>query len=189
MIRMGNVCVVEQSTKGVAIEMIEDRAIIMLKVALGAREKAAKRLTLAGPLQASGGEPQSLWCGPDSWFLMSSKCSGSVLIEDCRRELDGILHNAVDYTAALIGIRLSGPGAEELLASGSGIDFRFERLPSGSCCRTQLAQLVATIVVAGKNRFEVFVESSFKRYVLAWMNDSAHIAALAAKAPQQGVLP
>ena len=180
---------VEQSTKAVAIEMIEDRAIIMLKVALDAREEAAKRLVLAGPLQASGGEPQSLWCGPDSWFLMSRKYSGSVLIEDCKRELDGILHNAVDYTAALICISLSGPGAEELLASGSGVDFRFERLPSGSCCRTQLAQIVATIVVTGKDRFEVFVESNFKRYVLDWINDSAHIAALAATARQQGILP
>ncbi len=175
---------VEQASRDVTIELIEDRTIVMLKVALGAADKTVRRLALAGPSQAVGGDPRSLWRGPDSWFLMSSKYSGAVLIKDCERKLDGILHNAVDYSAALIGFSLSGPGAEELLASGSGVDFRFERFPPGSCCRTQLAQIGATIVAAAKDRFEVFVESGFRRYILDWMNDTSNIAVLASTAQE-----
>lgn len=185
MIRTGSVCVAKRSYNGVAIETIENRAIVMLKVALSAAEQASKRLGLADQSQAAGGEPQSLWCGPDCWLLMSSKHSAAVLVESCERELDGILHHAVDFGAALTGIGLSGPGAEELLACGSGVDFRFEKFPPGSCCRTQLARIGATIVASGKDRFEVFVESSFKRYILDWMDDMLGIAAAATIARQQ----
>lgn len=175
---------VEPSSMGVTTELIEDRTIVMLKVAIGVAEKAAERLALAGPLEAAGEDPRSFWCGPDWWLLVSRKRSGPALIEDCERELDGLLHNAVDYTASLTGIRLSGPGAAELLASGCGIDFRIERFPPGSCCRTQLALIGATIAAAGEDRFEVFVESSFRRYILDWIDDTSNIAALAAAAQQ-----
>lgn len=166
-------------TLATTIESFAPGAIVMLKLTLGSAADAARRLQLAEPLRVSGVDPRSVWFGPDCWFLMSRETSAETMIERCNLELPGILHNAVDYSAALAAIRIAGPAAETLLASGSGVDFRRQSFAAGSCCRTRLAQVAATVVATGDREFEIFVDRSYERYLLDWLRDSAEIAARA----------
>ena len=151
----------------------------MLKVALGAAEDAAARMSLAAPLTAISGDPNSYWYGPDCWYLTSDTASAPGIIADCESKLDGILHNAVDYSSSLAAFRLSGDSARDVLVSGTGIDLRPSKFVTGICKRTRLAGILAMITAIDTDSFEIFVERSYATYFENWLRDTASIVSLA----------
>ena len=157
---------------------IERRSIVMLKVALGAAEDAVNRMHLAAPLKAVEGDPASYWYGPDCWYLSSETETATEIVEECRGKLDGVLYNAVDYSASLAKFRLSGDGAREVLASGTGIDLRQSKLAARTCMQTRLAGILAMITVIGDSDFEIFVDRSYANYFEKWLSDTASIVLL-----------
>ena len=174
-IRMGSACVAEQTDKSVSIERIDDLSIVSLKVSRKSLESACNRLQLASPTRASSGDPRSLWLGPDRWLLVSTSTTPDVIVRNCQETLTGIVHNAVDYSAGLTVFRLGGPNASQTLASGSGLDFRPEKYPLHTCCRTRLAQVAAVIVAAAAGRFDVYVDRSYGTYLTNWLADVSRI--------------
>lgn len=162
----------------VSIERIENLSIVTLKVAGHSIESARDKLQLASPASASGLEPRSLWFGPDRWMLVSSTLSAESMLQKCEQALVDVLHNAVDYSAGLAIFRVTGPGARDLLAAGCGIDFRAEKFPVDSCCRTRLAQIAAIIVAEGPEQFELYVDRSYEVYLDEWLRDSLSISDL-----------
>lgn len=156
-------------------DRIEKRSIVSLKVARNSIGRACDCMNLAGPLQASGNEPRSLWLGPDRWLLVSETTAADVIVDSCERALAGVLHNAVDYTAGLAVFRLAGCGARQLLATGTGIDLRPDSFPPGSCCRTRLAQVAAVITVDASERFEVYVDRSYGDFLSDWLAVSSSV--------------
>ena len=121
----------EQSNNGVSIERIEDLSIISLKVSRKSPDYARDKLQLASPLCIAGRDPRSIWLGPYQWLLVSSSTTADSIVKNCEEALAGILYNAVDYSAALTVFRIVDPDAGQMLASGSGIDFRPEKFPVG----------------------------------------------------------
>jgi heterotetrameric sarcosine oxidase gamma subunit len=177
MIRTGSACVPDQGYSGVSIERIDKLSIVSLRVARKSLERARDIMQLAPPLCVTGGEPRSLWLGPDRWLLVSDSTTAVAIVRNCEETLAGILHNAVDNSAALTAFRISGPGVRDLLASGCGIDFRAQQFPAGNCCRTHLAQIAAVIVAETREQFDVYVDRSYETYLNDWLGDAASICA------------
>ena len=165
----------EQNNSGVSIERIDDLSIVSLKVSSKSLDSAIDGLQLAAPLSASGSDPRSLWMGPDRWLIVSSSMSADLLVKRCEETLADVLHNAVDNSAGLAVFRIAGPGARDLLAAGCGLDFRDEKFPVGNCCRTRFAQIAAVIAAEGPDRFDIYVERSYEKYLGDWLRDSADI--------------
>ncbi len=158
-------------------KQIDDQAIVLLKVSTSAIDSAREKLQLARPLEATGSDPRSLWLSPDRWALISDTKSPDEIIDSCTQALQGIVHNAVDYSSGLAGMRLAGPQAAQLLATGTAVDLRSDKFPVGSCCRTCLAQVAAVIVAAAPGIFDVYVDRSYETYLDDWFAESSSILA------------
>ncbi len=170
----------EQRNSDVSIERIDNLSIVSLKVSSKSVDSAANRMQLASPGSASGSDPRSLWFGPDRWLLVSSSMSAESMIKKCEEALADVLHNAVDNSAGLAVFRVAGPGARDLLAADCGLDFRSEKFPVGTCCRTQLAQIAAIITAEGPEQFDIYVDRSYEVYLGDWLRDSLSISERAA---------
>ncbi len=170
----------DQCNNGARIERIENLSIVSLKVSRKSLESARNRLQLTSPTSAIGSDPRSFWLGPDRWLLVSNLTTPDVIVRNCKETLAEILHNAVDYSAGLVVLRIVGPNAAQLLATGSGIDFRPEKFPIGMCCRTRLAQIAAVIVTETPEQFDIYVDRSYGNYLNDWLTEASSISAHAA---------
>lgn len=164
----------------IRIEPAADRALVSLRVARGAAGDAVQRLGLAQPLSAVGDDPQSLWLGPDHWLLGSQRQTASAMIERCETELAGVLHNAVDQSAAFCVLRVAGGDVRDVLAAGAALDFREAGFPPGGCRPTRFAEVAAAIVATGTDEFEIYVDRGYGAYLRDWLEDTARIAERAA---------
>lgn len=164
----------------IRIERAADRALVSLRVARGAAADAVRRLHLAPPLSAVGDDPQSLWLGPDHWLLASRRQPASAMIERCETELAGVLHNAVDQSAAFSVLRVAGRDVRDVLAAGAALDFRASGFPAGGCRPTRFAQVAVAIVATGTDEFELYVDRGYGKYLRDWLEDTADIAERAA---------
>ena len=161
------------------LNVIEDRTVVMLKMALGGAESVSRKLSLAEPGSMRAGDPTSLWYGPDCWLLSSESRSADELIARCREALAGEFYTAIDYSHALSVFSLSGSGVRDVLASGTGVDLREHVFVPGSCKRTRLAGIAAIIVAVSGDEFEVLVDQSYANYFHSWVSDTASIVELA----------
>ena len=162
------------------IETASRRTVVSLKVARGAADAARQRLGLAAPLCASGDEPRSLWLGPDHWLLTGSPETAERIVELCRSRLAGLLHNAVDLSAGYAVLCVKGDGARDLLACGSGLDFRARSFSRGACRSTRFAQIACTVAAVEADEFELYVDRAYAKYLREWLDDSMTIARRAA---------
>ena len=160
----------------IQIEHGADRALVSLRVARRAADDAVRRLRLAPPLSAAGEDPQSLWLGPDHWLLASRRQTASAMIERCEAELAGVLHNAVDQSAAFAVLRVAGREARDVLAAGAALDFRASGFPPGGCRPTRFAQVAVAIVATGTDEFELYVDRGYGKYLRDWLEDTVRIA-------------
>ena len=160
----------------IQIEHAADRALVSLRVARGAAADAVRRLQLAPPLSAVGDDPRSLWLGPDHWLLASRRQTASAMIERCQAALAGVLHIAVDQSAAYSVLRVAGGHVRDVLAAGAALDFRASGFPPGGCRPTRFAQVAVAIVATGTDEFEIYVDRGYGRYLRDWLEDTAGIA-------------
>ena len=165
----------------IRIAKAPDRSLVSLRVSRQAAVDARQRLDLAPPSCATGEDPRSLWLGPDHWWLVGRPQTAAAMIEQCDTTLAGLLHNAVDQSAAYAALRMEGRGARDVLASGAGLDFRESSFPQGACRPTRLAQIAAVIVAAGTDEFELYVDRGYEKYLCDWLEDSLLIANRAAR--------
>lgn len=168
----------DQRDTGVSIERVEELSIVSLKVSNKSLDDARQRLQLASPLGVAGRDPRSLWLGPDRWLLVSNSTAPDVIVRNCEEALSEIVHNAVNYSAGLAVLRVAGPNVGQLLAAGSGVDFRPEKFPIGTCCRTRFAQVAAVIVKETPEQFDIYVDRSYGNYLSDWLTDASIIESM-----------
>ena len=171
MIRMESACVAEQGNNNVSIDRIGNPSIVSLRVSRKMLDGARDNLQLASPSGTSDGDPRSLWIGPDHWLLVSNSMTPASIVSNCKESFGETLYNALDYSAGLSVLRISGANARELLATGSGLDFRAEEFPIGTCCRTRFAQIAAIVISEGEEQFDIYVDRSYEAYLRAWLMD------------------
>ncbi|WP_426166638.1 sarcosine oxidase subunit gamma family protein [Sandarakinorhabdus sp. DWP1-3-1] len=84
----------------------------------------------------------------------------------------GTTAHVADLTHALIGFTITGRGAADLLAKGTGLDLHPHRLPVGTATRTLFAQ-VDIVIVAGAEGFRILAEPGYAAHLAAWFIDAA----------------
>ena len=72
------------------------------------------------------------------------------------------------------------PNAGQILAAGSGVDFRPEKIAIHTCCRTRLAQIAAVIVAENPEQCDIYADRSYGNYLNDWLTDASSISAHAA---------
>jgi sarcosine oxidase subunit gamma len=156
-------------------ERIDGRSIVSLKVVKAKLDSAREKLRLAPELRVSGDNPRSLWFGPDRWLLVSDTITPEAIVDSCDHALDGILHNAVDNSAGLAVVRLTGSDARHVLATGTGVDLRPASFPVDSCCRIRLAEIAIVLVADAPDSYELYVDRSYESYLSSWLAESSSI--------------
>lgn len=172
---------VDERNNALAVERLDDLAIVSLRVSHDASGTATEQLGLARSGVVSGSNPQSLWIGPGRWLLVSRSGSIDTVISSCEQTLTDCVYNAVDYSSALAVFRVSGKIAEQVLASGTGVDLRPEHFPADSCCRTKLAQIAAIVVAVSERQFDVYVDRSYEGYITSWLAETLAILSAASR--------
>ena len=158
------------------VNIVDGRTIVSLKASPGSSEQVAERLSLSEPLKLREGDVSSMWVSPGCWLLLSDGQGADELIERCTATLADVLHLAVDYSDATAIVRVAGPSVREVLASGCALDLREANYSVGSAYRTRFAQVAAFVVATGRDDFELYVDASYRAYLVNWLGDSDAIA-------------
>ena len=144
---------------GFSLQTVEGRSIVRLRVQPHQADHVVEHLSPAwGACRFA----------PDQWLLFSDDMSASGMIEQLGTSLNDQLHAAHDLSSALCCMELSGPAARTVLAMGCGIDFHPRAFPEGCGVRTRIAQVAAIIVAGTRERFWLFHDRSFSRYLARW---------------------
>lgn len=125
------------------------------------REKAASAalkkacgMALPGPNEASGTEgPRAIWSGRGQCFILDADVP-----EDLAAE--GALTDQSDAWAVM---RLTGAGAEDVLARLLPVDLRLAAFQTGQTARTELMHMMASITRSGDDSFDIMVMRSFAK--------------------------
>jgi len=125
-------------------------------------------MPLPEPMYWTGEDPVMLWLGPDQWLILSDVQTADELIFACAARLQGLLHYAVDASAALVCVDVEGPSARRILGMGSGIDFHPRAFGVGRCVRTRFANVGALIRGVAPDGFELYVDRSVTDYLERW---------------------
>lgn len=157
------------------IQPLHRLGLVRLRVARRDCEQAAEQLAAADVSPFTESDFSSYRIGPDQWILVSCARESNLIISQCVRVLDGFPHHAVDYSSALAGYRLSGAGARELLASGTGLDLRAASFPYGSCTRTRLAEIPVILASPRTGEMDVWADRAFGAWLRAWLEDACEV--------------
>lgn len=135
---------------------------------------------LPGPHRSARGDRDDggslvLWLGPDEWLVLEGASIPSSLEQDLRDALSG--SGAVtEQSGQRTQILVTGDPAG-LLAKGMSHDLRPEVFPERAVVQSHLAQAVVTALSRrnedGSPQIELFVRSTFARYVADWLLDAA----------------
>lgn len=109
----------------------------------------------------------ALGIAPDQWILVSERHGAEEVMACYSGRLAGILHLAVDASHGLRRLRLVGPDIRKVLAMGSGLDWRMNRIPIGACRRLRFGKVAIIAHVAGPDGVDLYMDTSIERYVAA----------------------
>jgi sarcosine oxidase subunit gamma len=144
------------------------RAVIELR---GTRAHVAAALSAAGlpvpdrPNSWRGDRGQVLWIGPDNWWLVAPIDDEEILLSTLNRALGGT-GSAVVLSDSLLGFRLEGSEASDILAQGTAIDLA--AFGPADCTRTSLTKVWMVLRRADRG-FEILVDRAYGSYVRGWV--------------------
>jgi sarcosine oxidase subunit gamma len=124
---------------------------------------------------ASRGVRRALWLGPDEWLLVGPDGQQEAIKQALRIGLNGAFGSIVDISANSTVLESRGPKARELLAHGVAIDLDARSFGPGRCAQILLSK--AQVIVERSNEdaaFQLYIRSSFARYLADWLLDAAH---------------
>ena len=110
---------------------------------------------------AEAGGTAALWLGPDEWLLLRDPAAPAPSLPD------GVAGSLVDVSHRQVALVVTGPRAEEILASGCPLDLAEPAFPVGACTRTLFHKAEVVLRRIGPDRFHLEVWRSFARYVEA----------------------
>ena len=144
------------------------------KAALQAKMREAYGLELpVTPTVAEGRSLSALWAGPGQWLVIAPAEGRSDLEQELAKGLAG--HAAVtDQTDSRAIIRVSGPKAASVLATGLPIDLHPRAFGPNSVAITHAAHIgVVVWRGAAEQSFHVACSRSFAGSFWDWLSDAA----------------
>ncbi|HET8690894.1 MAG TPA: sarcosine oxidase subunit gamma family protein [Steroidobacteraceae bacterium] len=146
-----------------------DSARFVLQGGPVAREAAGGAFGVPMPEAAcranTGGGRAALWLGPDERLLLAPEGTQAGVAAALAAALAGIPHSLVDVSERQVAIRVDGPAARDLLATGCPLDLDPEAFPVGACTRTLFAKAEALLWRRAAEEYHLEVGRSFAEYV------------------------
>jgi sarcosine oxidase, subunit gamma len=122
---------------------------------------------------ATDGERAALWLGPDEWLLLAPEAQAAAVATALGAALGQLPHSLVDVSHRQTALRVSGPEAATLLASGCPLDLGASAFPVGMCTRTVLAKAEIVLWRIGEQAFHIEVARSFSAYASEYLAEAA----------------
>lgn len=115
------------------------------------------------------------WLGPDEWLVMVPDGQARPIEAALRAARpDDPWLSIVDLSHNITGLRLSGPHARDMLASGCPLDLHQRSFDVDDCAQTVMAKTrILLRQVSVEPAFEIWVRNSFARYLADWLEDAA----------------
>lgn len=154
---------------GYKLEQVRDQSIVRLRIHPDAAEHVSQALELPQALHWRDSDPRVCWLGPDQWLLTSNTRPAGEIIGHIGQMLPDVLHAPTDMSSGNASFTLKGPAARKLLAMGCGIDMHPSAFTPGQCVRTNFALVSLFIVAVEDDRFDLFVDRSYARYLENWI--------------------
>jgi sarcosine oxidase, subunit gamma len=117
------------------------------------------------------GTKSALWLGPDEWLLLAPDGAGETIARAIQSALAGEPASVVDVSHRAVALRVAGPGANEILASGCPLDLA--AIGVGHCARTIFGKAEIILWRSEPETFHVEVGRSFAPYVIGLMTQAA----------------
>jgi sarcosine oxidase subunit gamma len=118
------------------------------------------------------GARSARWLGPDEWMLVVEDGAPEADIATIESAIGGLPHSLVDVSHRSVTLALSGPRAEDILASGCPLDLALASFPVGMCTRTILGKSEIVLARTGPETFEIDVWRSFASYVRLLLDEA-----------------
>jgi len=169
----------------VSIAEVTDRGMIDLRghLADAAFGKAAKTvLGLALPdmprTSASHGALSVLWLSLDQWLITCPRGETAAVTAALQAELKGVHALVVDVSDMRAILRVTGPGAAEVLMKGTSADLTLQDGRPGAVRRMRFAEIAAlAYALPGGEGFDLYVFRSYAEYALQYLEAAARPAA------------
>jgi sarcosine oxidase, subunit gamma len=162
---------------GSALHVLPPATRYVLRGGEAVRTRAQNALGFEVPAKACRavlyGERAALWLGPDEWLLTAPEREGASYGAALAQSLASLPCSLVDVSHRQIGLALSGPDAERLLAAGCPLDLDVRAYPQGMCTRTMLAKAEIVLWRTGAHAFHLEVWRSFAPYIAAFLAEAA----------------
>lgn len=158
-----------------ALEPIGPIARAILRCRASEIDRCSDVLGIALPRTAcrsiATGDVTALWLGPDEWLLLKPAAHQDWLADIATR-VEGTGASLVDVGHRQVALTVSGPCAEDILASGCALDLSIAAFPDGMCTRTMFAKAEIVLWRTAPDRFHLEIWRSFARYVEALIRES-----------------
>lgn len=114
---------------------------------------------------------RALWLGPDHWLVACGDGEGALLAERLQAGFGALFAAAIDVSGARARLRLSGPAAADLLATGCRLDLDPAAFGPGRCVQTPLGNVTAIIhcVEMEPPTYDVYVARSMAMSFWRWL--------------------
>jgi sarcosine oxidase subunit gamma len=119
---------------------------------------------------ASKGDHHALWLGPSEFLLLAPPAADMAPL---RQALGGVAHSLVDVSHRQVGLEISGPDGETLLAGGCALDLDVSQFPVGMCTRTVFAKADVVLWRTAPQVFHLEVWRSFADYCTQLLEEIA----------------
>jgi sarcosine oxidase subunit gamma len=119
---------------------------------------------------AAGNGVTALWLGPDEWLLFAE--AGRNLAATPAPD-DAGFASIVDISHRNVAIRIAGPKAAIVLASGCPQDLSLAAFPVAACSRTIIGKSEIVLLRTGPSEFRLECWRSFADYVWKFLEDAA----------------
>jgi sarcosine oxidase, subunit gamma len=116
-------------------------------------------------------DKSALWLGPDEWLLLAPDGSAATIVRELQTALAGEPASVVDVSHRAVALRVAGPRAVEILASGCPLDHT--AISVGYCARTIFGKAEIILWRRETVTYHVEVGRSFAPYVIGLMTQAA----------------
>ncbi len=161
---------------GETLRLLPPATRFILQCGKDARERAGIAFGLPMPEAACHAESAAgraaLWLGPDERLLLAPDGTAESVAAALGAALVGHPHSLVDVSHRQVALRIAGPRASDLLASGCPLDLDPGAFPAGMCTRTVLARTEVVLWRLSPEEYHLETGRSFSGYVLEWLREA-----------------
>jgi sarcosine oxidase subunit gamma len=136
------------------------------------QERFGLQLPTTPNRRASGASgTEILWLGPDEWLFIA-RADGDALAADVEAVVRPGAGTVVNLSSHRTALEVRGPGARDILASGTSVDLHPSVFGADHVVQAPLARAAVILSRRDAVTWRVLVRTSFARYLADWLADA-----------------